>query len=838
MDRCIVVNDFHFDNYDIICEFEPTPDKKPVGAYLSDIRNPGRFDDIVFDYGDEDDGVARFMIRLSSTELTFGTWTLRFILDDGSECPASFRNEKNPYKTARLIELSSTKMVFNPDGKIYYMGVIDGESHFAIRKIRYVSKLVRKEAVVVNDFEEDELNVKFDAKVAERGSIKQAEIWLWSMALKRVKRIPVPVGDIKKKKIIDLDLDPCLELFDKAISGRLWKIFLVFNSRGLLHVSRLEMRDLDQTDKKSIYYSDFDEEDRYILSYPVKVPGEKKSNWVFQLYFNNHGELCAKFVPRDQMYINMYRCMIQSFKLHRGCMNMTLYYNRDEFTDHRLILRYCPENSEDEAVEYEFKVVRKKSYVIGIKVEYCLDFSEVDWKPLKYELLVKCKKKKENYEYEFKTMGKNDKFYSCLSKVYSNAYFAKNGMCVFVSENTGYKIIFECRKRHEYDSLRYRFNEFMASFLYNMSTIASRNDKYLMFYEKFCTEAQDNSYYMFEYLMENEPENYKPVYVIEKSQSKYKELKELYGKNVVPFMSIRHLLYIQRAAAFVSTDSIRHCYKWRSGSSKILRMIIDKKFVFLQHGVLGFKRVDYIYGKQFSNKADLFISSSEYEKKLIYKWFGYDMDEIAVTGLARWDKLVSAPSDPPVIFYMPTWRKWINEEIEREEFIKTEYFNEYSKILASKELADILEKSGVKLVFCMHPKFRQFDECIEKYGNNISIFDYNSCNINEMLMKCNLFITDYSSAAWDVYYMDKPVLFYQFDVDKYIENQGAYVNLEKTKFGDRVTDFDSFIECIRQNIENGFVYDHSNDKINEDYIPVKGTSHRQLIFDEIMKLLS
>jgi len=514
---------------------------------------------------------------------------------------------------------------------------------------------------------------------------------------------------------------------------------------------------------------------------------------------------------------------------------MSIYYNRDEFTNHRLILRYIPENSDDNFEEYEFDVLHKRSLVIGTKVEYCLDYSKVDWKPLKYELIVKCEKN--GYEYEFKTMGKNEKFYHCLSKVYANSYVTKNGMYVFISENTGYKIVLECRNRHEYDSLRYRFNESIASFLYNYCPFVKRKFKYLMFYEKFCTEAQDNSYYMFEYFMDNKDESIKPVYVIEKKQKKYKELKEKYKDNVVPFMSIKHLLYIQLASAFVSTDSIRHCYRWRTGSSRILRLIIGKKFVFLQHGVLGFKKVDYIYGKQFSNKADLFIASSNYEKKIIYKWFGYDADEIAVTGLARWDKLVSAPVEPPVIFYMPTWRKWITEEIEKEDFIETEYYKEYSKILSSKELAEVLESTGVKLVFCMHPKFRQFDECIKNYGSNISIFDYDTGNINDMLMKCSMFITDYSSAAWDVYYMDKPVLFYQFDIDKYTELQGSYVNLKNGVFGDRATDFETFIKAVRQNIESGFVYDHSKDMLNEEYVPLKGICHRQLIFDEIMNIL-
>ena len=115
----------------------------------------------------------------------------------------------------------------------------------------------------------------------------------------------------------------------------------------------------------------------------------------------------------------------------------------------------------------------------------------------------------------------------------------------------------------------------------------------------------------------------------------------------------------------------------------------------------------------------MFVASSPSEKEIISRQFGYDDNEIIVTGLARWDKLVSEPVTPPMIFYMPTWRNWIKEANE-EDFVKTDYYKAYSEILNSEKLAQILEKNNVNMVFCLHPKFRDYMHCIEVKSPNIT----------------------------------------------------------------------------------------------------------------------
>jgi CDP-glycerol glycerophosphotransferase (TagB/SpsB family) len=46
------------------------------------------------------------------------------------------------------------------------------------------------------------------------------------------------------------------------------------------------------------------------------------------------------------------------------------------------------------------------------------------------------------------------------------------------------------------------------------------------------------------------------------------------------------------------------------------------------------------------------------------------------------------------------------------------------------------------------------------------------------LARSRLLITDYSSVAWDSLYLDRPVLFFQFDVEEFNARRGAHIDLD------------------------------------------------------------
>ena len=830
MTECFICKDYYFDkavfNGTFVVPEGFTPDK----AYFKDIKNDKYFYDVKYEQGENPD---EYLIQVDCENATFhsGTWHPVMEGNNGKQYFFFYRNMKNEKKSGKMLKLSKDTLFFDAKERYHYMAALDSDSLFSVRKWRNKAKTVKKSYVYVKSYEKSGKKVKFDLFDNGLKHAKQAEMWMWNKNIMEVYRITLNSKDINNL-CFEVDFTDFYNRYGKRII-RQWDVFLVCNRGGTYFQSKLVLRDNEKY-PNNVAIQSFDDSDRYIFNQP-DTDKDGNVNSAFQMFFDGLLRLCIKTVPSRYMYRGVYRECVEKISIKDGKLKIRILCRNAAFSDRKLIIRHkTDEFDEDEAGEmYEYMPESIEKAIGGDIVTFVIDCHAVKWAPPRYEIVMFAAK--DNNEYEFRLVGQGEKFDKQLSSIYKYTYVTPEGYNVYITKSISGKIVMECRQKSSYDLKRYRINEKIATVLYALLKIFYKKKKNLLFFEKFCTAAQDNAYYMFRYFVHRKNKKIRSLYVIEKERPVYKELKAQYGRKVVEFMSVRHLIYLQAADLFVSTDSKRHCYKWYSGNTRYLNMLNNKKSVFLQHGVLGFKKVDNIYGKQFANRADLFIASSEEEKEIITRYFGYDKKEVAVTGLARWDKLVSAPVKPPVIFYMPTWRNWITE-LSDDDFVKTDYYRAYAEILNSEKLMEILDKNDVYMLFCFHPKFRDYMHCIKSAGTRIKMVSYDEdIRINKLLMECSMFITDYSSASWDVYYMDKPVLFYQFDYDKYNERQGSYINMERGIASDRVTDFESFIQRFSSIVEDGFVQENTQKGIVSEYLPSHRGGHRKKIYDEIVK---
>ena len=91
-------------------------------------------------------------------------------------------------------------------------------------------------------------------------------------------------------------------------------------------------------------------------------------------------------------------------------------------------------------------------------------------------------------------------------------------------------------------------------------------------------------------------------------------------------------------------------------------------------------------------------------------------------------------------------------------------------------------------------------------------------------MRCRMLITDYSSVCWDVLYQDKPSLFYQFDIDKYNEAHGSYIDMDTELFGDRAKTQEQLLDRLEETVQNDF---------HLKYLQFKDHEHSRHICEEI-----
>ncbi|MDG6120075.1 CDP-glycerol glycerophosphotransferase family protein [Lactococcus formosensis] len=356
---------------------------------------------------------------------------------------------------------------------------------------------------------------------------------------------------------------------------------------------------------------------------------------------------------------------------------------------------------------------------------------------------------------KYKTVINNRKKYLIT------AYFAVGGY-----------LSLQMRETDEYDAIKYKLKEMAALFLVPFVYWYYRDSKII--YEKFSNYARDNSFYYFTYV-QNKGKN-KLFYIIKKDSPDIPNLSQ-FRKNIVYFMSVKHILLIIVSKYFIASESKGHAYAWRHNQS-ISRFFLNKKpFVFLQHGVLGLKKVDRtFFANNKLNHADLFITSSNIEKKLVLEYLGYEKKQIAITGLARWDN-TNTLIKTKKIFLMPTWRTHL-ELLSHDEFLKSDFYKEYYNLIHSKFLESILHKYDYSLHFMMHPKFIQFEKYFTSNSSHIKVLYQNEHPLDKELRTSELVITDYSSIIWDALYYDIPTFLFQFDQEEYLKLQGSYLNME------------------------------------------------------------
>lgn len=389
------------------------------------------------------------------------------------------------------------------------------------------------------------------------------------------------------------------------------------------------------------------------------------------------------------------------------------------------------------------------------------------------------------------------------------------------------------RKKSEYETRAYKAKEITAYVLYCLFGWLFAFSKIWLVHEKFSETAQDNAFAFFKYAYRNHRD--KKVYFIIKKDSPDYASTLPYKKRVIPFMSVKHLFLLLISKRIISSESKGHGYAWRV-SQGFFRPILDQKpFVFLQHGVLGLKQIDNVFRAHGMNHADLFVASSDFEKDIIKKHLGYADKNIMVTGLARWDDIKDRPmtTEKAEILCMPTWRNWL-EEAEEDVFLQSDYFKSYHALITSESLHNMLEKYEITLNLYLHPKFISFSNLfVTETSPSIRIISFGEEKMNQLITNSKILITDYSSVAWEYLYSNKPTIFFQFDIERYLEEQGSYMDMKQELFGPVANNYEELFKFIKDAIKNNFEPYPSHPYWKENYFAYADGQHSKRIFENI-----
>lgn len=471
----------------------------------------------------------------------------------------------------------------------------------------------------------------------------------------------------------------------------------------------------------------------------------------------------------------------------------------------------------------------------GLKLSAIIDLSQMEFRMTNWQVLVAYEEDGQLYGAGVKAESGSQAEY----KHFLDNYCAELGDYIFFPYySKAGTLNFRYRPRNEYDSDKIHEREAIA---YKNSRKLFGNklkkEDIVLIFEKRCTSAQDNGYYLFKYCMEagvNEKGKRKVYYVVDKRTSAYEKIKE-YDKYILDFMSLEHMEHLLAANILVSSESRLHAYAWHSKNSIIAPNIQDKKHVFLGHGILALKQLNNSFTAK-TMSSSLVTVSSEREGNIFKDYLGYTDDAISLSGYARFDALEDKSDQFREILIMPTHRERLFG-IEKERFVESEYYKRYMNLINSERFLSLLEKNDLKAKFYLHPSIREQIDLFKSNNDRVEIIKYGEVALDELMMRCKMLITDYSSITWDVLYMNKPVCFYQFDREEYLGSWGSYVDLEKDLPGDCATEEEDLINQIEKIIDNNFQINEENSKKLKDFYKYNDRDNCKRIWEEIAKLI-
>ncbi|SNT38536.1 CDP-glycerol glycerophosphotransferase, TagB/SpsB family [Bacillus sp. OK838] len=476
--------------------------------------------------------------------------------------------------------------------------------------------------------------------------------------------------------------------------------------------------------------------------------------------------------------------------------------------------------SEDK--QYLFQVKGKD------KLSFEIDVDSMELRPFYYDfyLLVRVDGNDHYIRFKNPTWSASRKL---NKRLFGMSYTFDNGFWIYPYITASGTLALTYKEKTEYESNMYFFKEILASWVFNILRPYYMKKNIWLIYEKTADRAQDNGYYFFKYIYENH-KHQQAYYIIKPDSEDYPKLEGMRNR-VVEFMSFKYMVYMFSAQLLVSSETKGHAYDIRIQKGRIRKAMNYKPLVFLQHGVIGLKKLNSIFKKSSINAPSLFVVSSPAEGKIIQNHFGYSKKELIVSGLPRWD-VIENKSKGKSILLMPTWRVWL-ENLPFEEVEKSEYVQVFRTFLQSKELSQLLEQHDLTLYFYLHPKFEDFIDHFS--NNNHRIIISNEQDLNSLLMQTSMLITDYSSVAWDMFYQKKPVIFYQFDLETYNKYQGSYMDLDHELFGDQVFTTEKLISTIKDYTETGFEEKEGFGLLREMYLPYIDHSNSQRVYNGIQE---
>lgn len=279
-----------------------------------------------------------------------------------------------------------------------------------------------------------------------------------------------------------------------------------------------------------------------------------------------------------------------------------------------------------------------------------------------------------------------------------------------------------------------------------------------------------------------------------------------------------------RAGTVFTSHGVGDVAKWVTGGADVVQ---------LWHGV-ALKRIGLDADREwslaglalfylFSSRWDRLVVTSREQAEIFAGAFPVDREAVEVTGYPRNDALVRtvpgedalgrdspadrdgpADGDGPLLAYVPTWRRGFGDQRHGRPLSAAD--------LDLGRLERLLARHDAHLFVKLHPRDRG-DVDVAPFDRISSV--PTDVDVNLTLRTVDVLITDYSSVYFDFLHLDRPIVFFPYDREQYVERPGLYYDYDAVTPGPVATSGEELLTAVGEVLDGTDGYEADRRRIRE-----------------------
>jgi CDP-glycerol glycerophosphotransferase (TagB/SpsB family) len=360
------------------------------------------------------------------------------------------------------------------------------------------------------------------------------------------------------------------------------------------------------------------------------------------------------------------------------------------------------------------------------------------------------------------------------------------------------------------EAIKYWSQIFMLP-VYWLSFLIPRNKKIWVFGSSFGKRFADNPKYFYLYLNQHKSDGVRAVWIT--TEKEILELLMQHDLEVYNRYSLKGIWYCLRGKVFIFDNYSKDISFWLSGGAvkvnlwhgiPLKKINLDNRFDRVRNPKTKWESMKYYLRRLSDEKPSHYVlTTSEYLKLIFSSAFGtkkvlclgYPRNDILTMNiienilnnkenfyLKKIKQRKKELKGAKVTLYMPTFRE-----------SEAEFFDIFDK----SSFQDVLIKENI--VFCIkpHPKSIVKHKYKSLENDYILILDA-ELDPYVYLNQTDILITDYSSIYFDYLLLNKPIVFFCYDLEKYLScSREMYFNYNEYTPGIKVHSFKEILEVLK-----------------------------------------